>query len=140
MMTEGIKSKSLKASDFIHMQQQYAEQKILLLAQEKNMNKNRDTENNDENLENLDEMNELHKNTIAQSVDFFYELEKVVKTSRDRMFIDNAIHELEYYKLLSRKVMVDGDTDNTSSKAAKNFLQSIEQAQTLLERLWKFYA
>ena len=124
--------KGLKASDLIKNQQRFQESKSLLVNQETKKEKNDACLSHDKN--------ELEDNeSLKKTVDFYHDLEEVIKKSRDRKFIDNKIRELDLYKMLSRKAMLE-DCKGSSYKTAKSFIQAIEQSQILLERLWKFYA
>jgi hypothetical protein len=143
MNTDNNKLKSFKASDFINMQQRHAEKKSLSLENENN--RSIDEDNNEQKVDSAelsDDINDVEaekKIRFQKSMNFYCDLEKTLKESRDRKFIDNKIRELDFYKELTRNLMLK-DCSGNSYKTAKGFLQSIEQAQTLLERLWKFYA
>ncbi len=136
MMPDKVNTKPLKPSDFIKNQQKAEEAKLIAKKQlEKNSHANVvkiDSEKPDVDDQDVADFK-------LETKDFMENLRKVLQESRDRKFVDDKIFELDFYKMLSSKMLSKG-CDASSYKTAKNFLQTIDQAQALLENLWKFYA
>ncbi len=136
MMTDKLNAKSLKPSDFIKIQQKAEEEKLFSKKSIEQSSHAKVVKIASENSDVDDQdVNDDNKN----SKDFMVNLLEVLKESRDRKFVDDKIFELDFYKMLSSKMLSKG-CDASSYKTAKNFLQTIDQAQSLLENLWKFYA
>jgi hypothetical protein len=127
-MTPGKeKIKALKPHDFIKNQQKAAEEKL-------QAKKTLDIENKSK----AKALAAVDRSELPDVSNFIEALLQVLTKSRDRKFIDDKIHELDFYKKLASKMIAQG-CDASSFKTAQSFLQAIDQAHVLLEGLWKFY-